>query len=1179
MSTVPPPYDDLPSDPYSAYPTTDLTKTKFPELSTEGLGRRGLWPFATFLIDAWHEWSPRDYYGFRLGDLTKPSASGEADTLQKQYSVNVRSELIPEGDNDYFARVVRVGSLQESRSATKKILCKQTIPGGEDRRIWEPWHSGYFMWLRDLTEGDILNPTVVQNGIWVVIQPYLNIRKNDVIMIYVDGILFEYVVSPAEAASKKPLEICIPAALFDQISLFGPIGIVFTVVDVVGNKPQGKYWLSKPIMLLSEMKPGVLDNPIFTLDGNESNQVDLDTLVSTIVCAVVVSLPRRPPAAPLRNQVVVIFETTAGENKTSIVRLPAVPDRNLRGETVPVNNALFKELAGSRVRIWFEWLSPAGAVLETSPSYLVTVFGTPTLMPALSLVPFLAGVVPPDTDVQATVPTYTPHDSTWLETVKCERMDPVGGGDLVTFKQLAGTQGGVRQLSKTSLNRFQDKGIFQVYYETDNGTGSSSAIRQSEKLDVEVGTQVADLTPIEIEHAKSGNIDLADVKGPETLMFITYDGTVNGDEVHVNVIGKDPQSSFATVIKVTKATEGPTFTTLGIPLSLSVLNSNLDGSIRVSYAVMTPGSPPTRLVSQVRDYTIGVPVVLKTLKILEANASAATIAPTNVLNGATLVIDYSQKRVDDVLRWKWNGQYDVSKVEGEIKVSSAAASITVAIPSEIVAMGLRPDGNGITVSCELIRGQTRYAFDDLKLVLLPLASLPTVRISGFGSATVLPVSQLTATTVIEIEPWEFMFIGQPVWMTCTGTRADGASYANTILIAYKVTAKDLVSGISVLVPLADMNTLQDGSSFRIEGSVSFPGIASPQTATPFGTANYLIQQLPAVLAHPTLNGISSTAQTVTVDPLTVQSKVSVTVAYAGMLVTDVITMQWIQWDGTQIPLTLKGATSGSVVFDFTSSQVLHNSVNSVVQLKYSIVRNGKTTSSNVQTVNVSTIAAPNMPRPLINNLASGATFHINSLTADALLTLPKWPLSKAGQRVWITLTCAGQTLAIRSAHAITAAEASNGLVNIPVSRNWLLGLPVNGVLSITGWVMYDGSAIHTRPVAFQSASYTANTRLRPPVITHVLVAASGRTVVNGGSVTAAEGNAIVVYGTCESRPYFRQLRMGPYAGGGYILDIPAGTTSWQTWAAFFVWPNPQDHYAIEESDKGVISAYHRIFRV
>ncbi|KAB0568087.1 hypothetical protein F7P74_09820, partial [Helicobacter pullorum NCTC 12824] len=180
-------------------------------------------------------------------------------------------------------------------------------------------------------------------------------------------------------------------------------------------------------------------------------------------------------------------------------------------------------------------------------------------------------------------------------------------------------------------------------------------------------------------------------------------------------------------------------------------------------------------------------VVLKTLKILEANASAATIAPTNVLNGATLVIDYSQKRVDDVLRWKWNGQYDVSKVEGEIKVSSAAASITVAIPSEIVAMGLRPDGNGITVSCELIRGQTRYAFDDLKLVLLPLASLPTVRISGFGSATVLPVSQLTATTVIEIEPWEFMFIGQPVWMTCTRTRADGASYANTILIAYKVT--------------------------------------------------------------------------------------------------------------------------------------------------------------------------------------------------------------------------------------------------------------------------------------------------------------------------------------------------------------------------------------------------------
>lgn len=1166
MSTVPPPYDDLPSDPYSAYPTTDLTKTKYTESSTEGLGRRGLWPFATFIIEAWHFLNILDYYGFRLGDLTKPIASGNVQTNEPRYPVNIDAKVIPEGDNSYFARVVRVGSLQESRSATKTILCKQTIPGGEDRRIWESWHSGYFMWLRDLTEGDILNPGVVAGGLWVVIQPYLNMRKNDSIKIYVDGILFEYIVSPAEASSKKPLEICIPAYIFDLISLFGPIGIVFTVEDVVGNKPEGKYWLSKPIMLLSEMKPGVLNNPIFTLDDIESSQVDLDLLFSTTVCAVVVSLPRRPPTAPLRNQVVVIFETTTAEDKTSVIRLPAVADRNLRGETVVVNNALFKQLAGSRVRIWFEWLSPAGAVMETSPSYLVTVFGTPTLMPPVSLIPFLAGIVSPDTDVQANVPTYTPHDPGWLETLKCERIDPVGGGDLVTFKQLAGPQGGVRQLSKASLKRFEGKGVFQVYYETD----SASAIRQSERLDVEIGTQVAALTPIEIEHAKFANIDLADVKGPETLMFITYNGTVNGDEVHVSVIGKDPQSSLTTVIKVTKATEGPTFTELGIPLSLSVLSSNLDSSIRVSYAVVTPGQPPTRLVSEVRDYTIGVPVALKTLKILEANATAATITPTAVLKGATLEIDYSPKRIGDVLRWKWNGQYDVSKVDGEIKVSSTTASITVAIASDIVAMGLRPDGNSITVSCELIRGQISYAFDDLKLVLLPLASLPTVGISGFEGATVLPVSQLTATALIKVKPWEFMFSGQPVWMTCRGTLADGTSYVNAILIAYKVTANELVNGVSVPVPLADLNALLDGSSFMIEFSASFPGIASQQTATPFGTANYLIQQLAAVLAHPTINGVPSTAQTVTADPLTLLTKTSVTVAYTGMLATDAITLLWIQWDGTQIPLTLKGAASGAVVFDFTLSQVLHNSVNSVVQLKYSIVRNGKTTPSNVQTVNMSSIALTGMPRPLVNNLVNGAVFNINSLAADALLTLPKWPLIKANQRVWITLTCAGQTLPLKSAYVITAAEAVNGLVNIPVSRNWLLGLPVNNALSITGWIMYDGSANPTRPVNFQATSYTANTKLRPPVITYALIASTGASVPLGGYYAAALGYGVQIYGTCDSRPFSRSVRLGD-PGGAYVFSIPANTTSWQSWTGFYPLNQWFSVYLQEQTDPSVRS--------
>ncbi|NVZ71122.1 beta-propeller fold lactonase family protein [Pseudomonas costantinii] len=1074
MSTLPPPYDDLPSDPYSAYPTTDLTKTLYPEVSPEGLGRRGLWPYATFMIERWDRWSLGDYYGFRLGDLTKPIASGNVQSDEPRYPVNIDGTLIPEGNNQYFARVVRVGSLQESRSATKTILCKQTIPAGHDQGIWEPWHSGLFMWLRDLQEGAILNPSTIAGGLWVVIQPYLNIRQNDIITIYVDGKPFEYVVSPTDASANKPIEILIPEAILQQITPSGPVGIVFTVRDVVGNIPEGKYWLSKPLQLISEMKPGLLDNPVFTVDGNESGQVDLDTLGKSI-CAVLVTLPRKTPAPNPRNQVVVVLGITLADGTTRTVRLPAVPDRNLRGETVPVDNALLKELAGGWLRIWFEWLSAAGALLGTSSSYLVTVFGTPTLMPPLTLTPYQAGLVPPNTDVQATIPTYMPHDPKNLETVICERVEPGGGGQLVKYLQLAGPQGGTRLLSMASLKVFEGKGTFQAYYETNDGKGTPASIRESETLDVEIGVRVADLPPMLLPDAEGSNIDPGKVKGTDTLMFIPFGGTRTGDKVDWSAIGMDAQSSAQGSIDINGAIAGPALASVGISLSVDILKKNYGGILHISYSVVSPGTPPSILRSQVLDLTVGPPVVLQLLKILEADATAGTIAPTAVLNGATLKVDYSPKLAGDVVAYEWNGQYDVSNVKGEISVDPTAQTITVPIPPEVIAKGLRPDGNNISVDCRVTRGPSVYPFATLKLRLLPFAQLPTPRISGFENTTVLQVGQLTPASRITVAVWDFRVLGQPKWCTVSGTLSDGSDFSRDILIADPLTAGELKNGVSFAAPVDDLKNLMEGSTCYIKFRVSFPSIPSLQTATLFGVAAYIVQTVPTTLPAPAF--ANKPGASLSIYPLDYVAGGFVAVIYP-MTTTQTVSLKWMYPDGTLATIaTQKGVSGGRLDFPI-SLQILAASVGKVITLRYDVTTGTKTVSSNTQVLTVQSLKPGDLPQPLINGLANGAILDLLSFNTNGVLTLSKWPLSVTGQFVWITATANGvELLDVLTAYPITAAEAASGLANVQVSRPWLDRIPANTQILITVYIGFDGNAEKSKAVVLPQTTYTVKPRI------------------------------------------------------------------------------------------------------
>lgn len=272
-------------------------------------------PYAILVIEPWHDLSINDYHSVLIQYLNNSASSAVVKGEQERYNLIVAEENMPEGEVPMFGRVVRAGSLQESRSVTQTILIKTTLPGGVDRRVWEPWHSELFLSLEGLPEGSIIDANIAETGVWCLIKKYLNIRKNDVITVVVDGTPVEHIVSPAEAAGRGPIRVFIGPDIFAQISQFGPVGVVFKVRDVVENVSGGKYPYSKPYMLESELDDSLLDYPLLFCDGVECPLIDLDTQ-SQSVFTVEVTLPRKTPTPNPRNQVIVVLAITKADGTT-----------------------------------------------------------------------------------------------------------------------------------------------------------------------------------------------------------------------------------------------------------------------------------------------------------------------------------------------------------------------------------------------------------------------------------------------------------------------------------------------------------------------------------------------------------------------------------------------------------------------------------------------------------------------------------------------------------------------------------------------------------------------------------------------------------------------------------------------------------------------------------------------
>lgn len=1088
-----------------------------------GVGIRSLENRFLITFERWTGASIGDIFEFYMGDRRVPKAWGEilpGQIGQSRFQLSVLRENVPFGRPGEqgsvfpcYGLVRRIGSTTESTSQEQTFFIKATRPGGVDQDPGEPNHSRLRLHLpADLSGPDaVLDLDRARDGVLITIEHYPDAFKGDTVELYWNGHLVTLVLSEDQALGLAPIEVFVPPEIILLPGGSGQVIIRFRVYDVVLNFSGDVQQWSEAVRLESDLDPNQLDTPFFLVDGNPTVSVNFDTQ-SEALFQVGVTVPRRLPpnntATPAGTQIIVTLRGLLDDNSAPPfeVQLPPVTATVGLTRFITVENSIIKRLINGSLQITYRLEFPLGTVIGNSRRTTVTIFGTSSTMPAVDIEEDEGGLIDPTVPyLKINFPEYTPYNANYPVTLRMEA-DQTGGG-VVFYEQTQ--QAGApppptryRIVTAANFARFIGLGPVNVFYRVNDGVNTVLdagvlTVRESDHRIVEIGARIADLPAPLID-----GVDDNDNLDPKDVIFqveatLPYTRFMPGDTVIWRWTGSGVGGSTGGEIDVVVAGQ------ISFSVDRQFVDLNNNGTIRFGYTLIR-GSDTLR--SEVLEVTVGKALgVLPRPEVLEASRHPDELRPESATVKATIEVSFPTMSPEDRILAVWSGLPDIGTHE-ETQFGNTFKTVHFDVPSDVIGASILPEGRVITVQYFVLRGTRKIPSPILLLQLLPLTTLPIPTIEGQDNP-ILNIARLNGLERTLINVWEFSHPVQRMWMEYEGEYDDGERFFEATYTANLVTSDGAMQGIMPPTPVDELRKLKNDSFLKIRFWVSFDRSSDRSHATLFRVREYVVQAVPGVLPHPFIGGASGVGPEVTVDPLPIEHNTTVTVRYDGMRSTDEITLSWFFHDCTEEQRTLDGQDGGTVVFNLTSAGFLNYSVNSTVQLKYSVLREGspEPIPSEVQTVQVNTIPAIDLPAPLINNIANNGVINLPTISGNPNSAVAKWPLSAKDQYVWLYCIAGDNVLTVIDGEPIDGTEAANGLTNKPVWRTWLAALADNTSIRVVLKVAYTRANDVEQAVVFSETLYTVKT-VRPIALDE------SRMFVNlGGWLLQGFGYTDVVY--------------------------------------------------------------------
>ncbi|MNJ39780.1 hypothetical protein D3C77_346620 [compost metagenome] len=227
------------------------------------------------------------------------------------------------------------------------------------------------------------------------------------------------------------------------------------------------------------------------------------------------------------------------------------------------------------------------------------------------------------------------------------------------------------------------------------------------------------------------------------------------------------------------------------------------------------------------------PIVAANLKAPKVPlALGSKLDPKLVLNDVTVVVSFKGMLGTDSLSVVWTNKDNSSSYETAPQKGDLSGAVGFLIPVKVVAASLSKQ---FTVHYLVRRGASSpVRSKQLKLSVSALAQegldAPVV---PQASDSALDLATFEGDATVKVSKWPLIAADQRYWIKVSGTLESGEAYSFYIAQNQIVSASEVDTGLSRVLPRSELDKLKRSSSLTVTFSVTFDGSASETKALVF----------------------------------------------------------------------------------------------------------------------------------------------------------------------------------------------------------------------------------------------------------------------------------------------------------------------------------------------------------